>query len=187
MPPETPMKNPEMNKGISDNDRKFIVEDISSEFLVTHAKDMYDMDTYWIETNNDNEAKLVEKTRNNTEKEFLYIAKVGVEQDRKSEKTKLTQQQYTEQLDTIDPSKPHVKKRRYEFELTQNGIEFVAKYDVFAGSTLRVLEIDAKSKTDEDRNAFDPHAFGFAIVEVTGITQFYGHRIANLVHYPMNQ
>ncbi len=181
---EIPTNNPEEDKGVSDNDRKFAVETINPEFLAAHAAESYYMITDWLETNDNDETKIVHKIYDNGEEKLLHIAKVGVDENRESKKTPLTEREYSEYLKNLDPSKPHVEKRRYEFEFIQNGIKFTAKYDEFADSTLRVLEIDAKSKTDEDRQRFDPLAFDFALVEVTGIKQFYGHRIAGLIPDP---
>ena len=184
MSAETPTTNPEKREGISDNDRKFVVEAIDLEFLAVHGTESYYMITDWLETNEHDEAKIVRKLYGGNKEQLLHIAKVGVEQDRKSKRTPLTKSKYDEYQEQLDPTKPHVEKRRYEFKFTQNGISFTAKYDEFADSALRVLEIDAVSKTEEDRKAFDPKLFDFALVEVTGIKQFYGHRIAGLVHDP---
>lgn len=184
MSTETLTNNPEKREGSSDNDRKFVVEAINSEFLAAHDANSYYMVTDWSETNEHDETKLVKKLYDDGKEEFFHIAKVGVEQDRESKKTPLSEVKYNEYLERQDSSKPHVEKRRYEFKFIQNGIQFIAKYDEFADSTLRVLEIDTKSKSDEDRKKFDPSIFDFALVEVTGIKQFYGHRIASLIHVP---
>jgi len=187
MSAEIPTKNPEKSNGISDNDRKFVVETINPEFLgAQRSFDSYYMITDWLEANNSDETKLARKIYDDGKEKLLHIAKIGVEQDRESKKTPLTEPEYNDYLKKLDQSKPHVEKRRFEFEFTQNGIEFTAKYDEFTDSTLRVLEIDAKTKTDKDRSSFDPTLFDFALVEVTGIKQFYGHRIASLIHAPTN-
>ena len=185
MPVEIPT-SPEKDKAIDDNDRKFTLPALPLEFLATHSTDSYYMITDWLETNDNDETKIVRKIYDDGEEKLLYITKVGVDEDRESKKTPLTEQAYGAYLENLDPSKPHVEKRRYEFEFAQNGIDFTAKYDEFAGSTLRVLEVDAKTKLDKDKNAFDPTAFDYPLTEVTGIKQFYGYRIASIIHPPAN-
>jgi len=177
------MNNPERDAGASDNDRKFVVESISPEFLAGIKVESYIMSTDWIETNDNDETKLVRKIYDDGTEKLLHITKVGDEQSRESKKATLSKAKYDEYLEKLDQSHTHLEKRRSEFELTQNGIRFTAKYDEFADG-LRVLEIDAVSKNEDERNAFDPDAFDFAVVEVTGIKRFYGHQIVSIIHPP---
>lgn len=70
----------------------------------------------------------------------------------------------------------HVEKRRAEFSYEQGGMIFEVKYDEFAASNLRILEVDAA--TDEQRQSFEP--FG-GLHEVTGNIAYYGYRVAQQV------
>lgn len=51
----------------------------------------------------------------------------------------------------------YVKKVRHELDYEQNGVGFKLKYDESVGSSLRVLEVDAK--TDDERATFGAASF----------------------------
>lgn len=176
MSTEIPTKNPEKREGIDDNDRKFVSHPIDSEFLKAQNASSYLLTTDWLETNTETETKIARKDFENGEVQLLHIAKVTINGDRKSKKKPISEIEYVKLL---DPSKPHVEKRRYEFTLIQNGISFTIKYDEFTDSELRILEVNAPS--DDERKAFDPSEFPYELTEVTGNEQYVGYRVADLI------
>lgn len=176
MSAEFPTNTPEKHETLSDNDRKFIVGTIDQEFLAEHSAISYDLITDWLETNKDNETKLARKKFIDKDDQLLYIAKITVDDERKTKKTKLSETEYTKLL---KHDVQHVEKTRYEFKFSQNGIEFTAKYDEFNDSTLRILEIDAN--TTDERNQFDPTIFPYTLDEVSDDKNYSGFRIIGIL------
>jgi len=174
---EIPTNNPE--KGlIADDDRKFIIGTIDPEFLAAHNAKSYYLVTDWLETNDDDETKLVRKIYPDGKIELLHIAKVMVDDERKSKKSLINEEKFQEYM-SQNPGLPHVEKTRYEFTFIQNGITFKAKYDEFANKTLRILEIDAD---DADKRAsFDPASFDYPLLEVSDDDNYRGYRVASVL------
>lgn len=172
---ENPVANPEKKEILDDNARKFIAETIDPQFLEEHRASSFTLTTDWLETGEDNEKKLAYKEFDSGEIQILLIAKVTKDGCRTSEKVKITDEEYKRLLES---SVLHLEKKRHEFTYTQNGIPFSMKYDEFADSELRILEVDAAS--DEMRDSFIPEDFPAELIEVTGDTQYYGYRVADV-------
>jgi hypothetical protein len=175
MSAEIPTHNPEKKEVLDDNARKFIVETIDPTLLVETRASSYTLTTDWLETGEDNEKKLAHKKFDNGDIQILLIAKVTKDGNRTSEKTKITEDEYKRLLES---SVLHLEKKRHEFTYAQNGVSFSMKYDEFADSELRILEVDAAS--DEMRDSFIPEDFPAELIEVTGDTQYYGYRVADV-------
>lgn len=173
---ETPTNNPEKKEILDDNARKFITETIDSKFLTENNASSFILTTDWLETGEDNEKKLAYKEFDNDEIQILLIAKVTKNGSRTSEKEKITAAEYEELLES---SILRVEKKRYEFTYTQNNIPFTVKYDEFAESELRILEVDAAS--EDARDSFNPSDFPAKLTEVTGDVQYYGYRVASAI------
>lgn len=176
MSTELPTYRPEKNEILDDNARKFIVETITPEFLETNNASAYTMTTDWLETGEDNEKKLAYKKFDTGDTQILLIEKTTKDGDRTSEKQKITEEEYTQLLES---SLLRLAKRRYEFTYTQNGTSFSVKYDEFAESDLCILEVDATS--EEKRNSFRPGDFPVELKEVTGDIHYYGYRVARML------
>lgn len=167
---------PERPKEIlDDNARKFTLTEIDEAALDTPDSNSYLMITDWLETNESEETKVVHKRFNNGEVLILLITKVTKDGDRTSEKTKITEHEYSE---LVIKSKVHSEKVRTEFTYPQHGIEFFIKFDHFTDNALRILEVDASS--DDERAAFDYRTFPAKLSEVTGNLRYYGFRVASL-------
>ena len=162
---------------LEDNARKFIVSTAMPQLFKPDSVISYDLTTDWLETNTDNEKKLVYKRFNSGEVQHLLISKVTKDGSRVSEKIPIDETKYAE---LSKESLLHLEKKRFEASLPQNGQVFSLKYDEFAGSDLRILEVDAES--DEERALFEPDDFPAALIEVTGDLRYYGYRIADQLH-----
>jgi hypothetical protein len=173
---EYPTPNPERKEILDDNARKFIVGAIDPTLLDAHHASAHTLTVDWLETEEDNEKKVAYKRFDTGAIQILLIAKVTKGGDRKTVKDKITEDEYRE---LIPASVLHLKKKRYEFEYTQNDISFSMKYDEFSNSPLCILEVDALS--DEERNTFDPRLFPQDLSEVTGDLRYYGYRIAAIL------
>lgn len=176
MSAEFPTHTPEKNEILDDNARKFIVETIMPEFLEEHRASAYTMITDWLVTGEDNEKKLAYKKFYTGDTQILLIEKITKDGDRTSEKQKITKEEY-EQL--LASSLLRLEKKRYEFTYAQNDTPFSVKYDEFAESNLRLLEVDATS--EEERSSFTPHNFPVELKEVTGDINYYGYRVADIL------
>lgn len=166
--------SPERQKEVlDDNARKFIAEPLSADFLSQHGAVSYVLTTDWLETDENSEKKAVCKRYDDGDIQRLLITKVTKDGVRTSEKEKIAKDEYDELL---KHSLIRVEKRRAEFSYEQNGTIFEAKYDEFAASNLRILEIDAA--TDEWRQSFEPYD---GLYEVTGNMDYYGYRVAQQV------
>lgn len=177
MTAEIPQNKPnqERREVLDDNARKFVVEPINESFLREHKASSFKLIIDWLETNEDTETKVAYKDFGDGNIQILLIAKTTVDDNRTSEKKQITEEEY-EQLKS-SPIR-HLEKIRYEFTYTQSDIPFSMKYDKFVGSNLRVLEVDASN--EEERGAFDPNDFPIELEEVTGDTQYYGYRVAEV-------
>jgi len=170
---------PELQKQkevLDDNARKFTVGTIDPAFLEAQGASAYTLTTDWLETGSDNEKKLAYKEFGDGEVQILLIAKVTKDGSRTSEKQKITKEEYEALLGS---SVLHLEKKRHEFDYVRDDVTFNVKYDEFANSPLRVLEIDAA--TEKERSSFDPDDFPATLSEVTGKADYYGYRVAGVV------
>jgi hypothetical protein len=165
----------EKKERLDDNARKFVTETLDPKFLDTNSASSFTLTVDWLETGEDNEVKVAHKKFDNGDVQILLIAKTTKDGSRTSEKNKITEERY-HQLKAS--SVLHLKKKRYEFEYTQNDTSFSIKYDEFADSRLNMLEVDASSEVE--RNSFNPDAFPSKLEEVTGYIQYYGYRVAKV-------
>ena len=161
---------------LDDNARKFVTEPLSNEFLKAQQATDYLLVTDWLETNEGSETKVVRKEYHNGAVQLLLIKKVTTDDVRTSQKTPITSEEYTAYLGA---SRVHVEKRRYEFTLSQNGIEFIVKYDEFQKSDLRIIEVEGKAH--DDQALFNPIELPGRLTEVTGDTRYYGYRVASML------
>ena len=173
---EIPQNTPEKKEALDDNARKFVTDAIDSDFLKEHEATSFILATDWLETNEDNEKKIAYKEFDNGDVQILLIVKVTKDCNRTSEKTKISSEEYANFLHS---SILHLEKKRYEFTVTQNDIPFAIKYDEFANSNLRILEVDAS--TEDARDTFSPDLFPGKLTEVTGDISYYGYRVANTI------
>ena len=174
---EIPTATSEKKETLDDNARKFTLDGLSPAFLDENGADSFVMTTDWLTTDEDSEEKLAYKKFKNGQVKILLIKKVMDNRGkRKSVKEEIDQERY-EELKTT--SILQVEKTRYEFAYPQDGTTFSIKYDEFADSELRVLEVDAKD--DNERELFNKTKFPVVLAEVTGNLDFYGYRVASLV------
>ncbi len=166
--------NPEKKQTIDDNARKFIVEKLDVAQLVGDGVVVFRLITDWLETDEDTETKVVRKEFPDGTVQMLRIEKVTVDGKRTAQKEKITQDTYTEFLGA---SIVRVEKTRHEFTLRQGGEVFDVKYDEFADSSLRILEVDAAS--EETKASFDPASFQITATEVSGDRGYEGYRVAD--------
>jgi hypothetical protein len=164
------------NEILDDNARKFIIESLDSGFPEANGASAFLLTTDWLETGHDNEKKLAYKKFPNSATQILLISKITKNGHRTSEKEKISEEEYAK---LINGSVRRLEKMRYEFEYIQNETTFDIKYDEFIDSQLRVLEVDAP--TEEERNSFKPNDFPGKLSEVTGMIQYYGYRVADIV------
>ena len=163
---------------LDDNDRKFISGPLGNTSLRDYGAVSYAMRTDWLEIEGDREKKLVYKQFADGSVQLLSIEKVTKENgDRDSIKTPIEEEaQYQDKIQTSIKSS---HKIRAEFSYQQQKIEFKVKYDEFADSELRILEVDAADEAT--RQLFDPALFPTTLEEVTGDTRYYGHRVTDMV------
>ena len=177
---EIPADNTDKEKTPGDNDRKFIAGQIDSQFLEEHCEKPFYLTVDWIVTGEDQETKVARKEFDDGRVEILHIMKVTVDGDRTPQKRPITDKEYQ---DYLRSSLSHLEKRRYEFEYTQNGIVFLMKYDVYAGGKFCMLEVDAVSKQEHERERFDYEAFDLcSLEEVTHQLQYYGYRMVDVIN-----
>lgn len=170
---EFPNNNPEKNNVVQDNDRKFTLETIDSQFLVENKIKSYLLITDWLETNEADETKIVRKIFDDGKVQTLLIAKITVNGNRTAEKKEITDGEYKEFL---KQAKIRVEKNRYELSIDQNGVRFNAKYDEFVDSKLRILEVEPD--TLDENKQFKPEDFAYSLHEVSDDISFTGFRVA---------
>jgi hypothetical protein len=176
LPESGTLTQPEKRKEVlEDNARKFTAEMLEPALLEELGASGYILMTDWLETGEENEKKIVHKRFDNGDTQILLISKATKDGHRIAEKEKITEEQYRELLPL---SILHLEKKRYEFGYTQNDINFFMKYDEFANTQLRILEVDASD--ENSRNAFSPKDFSDELSEVTGNRQYYGYRVADI-------
>lgn len=173
---EIPTNNPKKKETFDDNARKFTVETLDPQFLNEHRAVSFTLIVDWLELGKDSEKKIAHKKFDNGDVQILLITKITKDNSRTSEKEKITEEKYK---DLHGSSVIHLEKRRFEFEYSQNNTLFSIKYDEFADSELRILEVDASNEAE--RSAFDPNEFPSKLVEVTGDRRYYGYRVAEIV------
>lgn len=174
---EIPKNNPEKEKLIDDNARKFVTEPIDTQFLKDIQATPFTLSVSWLETNKDHEKKIARKVFQDDGVELLLIRKeMQPDGDRKTLKEPITNRQYDKY---VADSPLHLEKERFEFSYEQDGVIFDMKYDVFANDVLHMLEVDAMS--DDERAAFVPEHFSNKLREVTGDLDYYGYRVCELL------
>lgn len=170
-------QNPEKELVVDDNARKFLSQSLDDSFFADKQVISFDLVVDWLETDETSEKKLAHKTFDDGSTQIQLIAKVmrddGV---RKTVKEPLSEERYREL--TTD-SILHLEKKRCEFSIEQNGVEYDTKYDIFADGKLHMLEVDAKN--NDDRVSFNPEDFPAKLEEVTGNLKYYGYRICNVL------
>ncbi len=167
--------NPEKKQTIDDNARKFIVEKLDvAQLAGDGAVVVFCLITDWLVTDENTETKVVRKEFPDGTVQMLRIEKVTIDGKRTAHKEPIAQDVYAELLGT---SVVRVQKTRYEFALRQGDDVFDAKYDEFADSSLRILEVDTAS--EETRALFDPASFQIKATEVTGNRGYEGYRVAD--------
>ena len=174
---ESPTTTPEKKEILDDNARKFTLDGLSFTYLDDHDANSFVMTTDWLVVDEDSEEKVAYKKFKDGEVQILLIKKVmDKEGKRTSVKEKIAAESYEE---LKARSVLQVEKTRFEFTYAQNGINFLMKYDEFADSELRVLEVDAKN--DYERGLFDKAKFPTSLTEVTGNLDYYGYRVASVL------
>ena len=174
---EIPTTTPEKKEILDDNARKFTLDGLSPAYLDDHDASSFVMTTDWLVVDEDSEEKVAYKKFKDGEVQIILIKKVmDKEGKRTSVKEKIAKESYEE---LKARSALQVEKTRFEFTYPQNGINFLMKYDEFADSELRVLEVDAKN--DYERELFDKAKFPTALSEVTGNLDYYGYRVASVL------
>lgn len=161
---------------VDDNARKFILDELGSNFLKDMQATSFLLSVDWLETGDDNETKLARKEYDDGETQILRIKKATNDGRRTSVKPPISAEQYQEEL---ADSVLHIAKRRYEFKYVQQHVIFSLKYDEFMDSALRLLEVDAP--TDEERDSFDPTQFAIELTEVSDDPRYTGFRIAEVM------
>lgn len=168
-------------RGIDDNARKFTSGAIAPSFLTSNNATSYTLVTDWIVTGDDSEEKVVAKTLDTGEVQYLSIKKVIRNGSRTTDKAAISKDEYSS---LRARSVAHSEKRRSDFNFVQNGISYALKYDEFPNGDY-MLEVDASG--DDDRKKFDPLSFPVSLVEVTGNLRYYGYRIAETIAAPKKQ
>lgn len=167
---------PEKKESMEDNARKFSSALIDRSFLEANHASSFVLVSDWLITDAESEKKLAYKKYPNGDIQILLISKVTKDGNRVSEKVKISEAEYA---DLVASSALRLEKRRYEFSLVQNETPFVMKYDEFADSDLRILEVDAAS--EEERGSFNPSEFPYSLFEVTGDQSYYGYRVSTRI------
>ena len=173
---EIPTNHSEKKEALDDNARKFTLESFDIKTLENLNATSFVLTTDWLKTDAYSEEKLAYKEFDNGDIQILLIAKVTQDGKRTSVKEKITEAQYR---DLKANSILSVQKTRYEFTYLQTSTSFSMKYDEFANSNLRILEVDAEN--DTERELFSPNDFPTPLTEVTGNMDFYGYRVAGVV------
>lgn len=163
-------------KILDDNARKFVTKGLPPEFIEEHIVTSYVLITDWLETDADTETKITQRTFDSGDFQIHKITKTTKNGKRSSVKEDIDEDMYNV---LVTKSKVRVVKKRYELEYPQDDITFDLKYDEFADSSLRIIEVDADN--DKERNVFMPEVFPTELNEVTGDTRYYGYRVAYLV------
>ena len=172
IPTSTPVKK----EALDDNARKFTLVGLDAAFLDQNDASSFVLTTDWLETDKDSEKKLARKKFPDGSVQMLLISKVTKDGKRTSVKEKISDEKYNELKSS---SILQVEKMRYEFNYSQDGTEYEMKYDEFANSELRILEVDASS--EQSRDSFNPASFPAELQEVTGDIRYYGYRVAEII------
>lgn len=170
--------NPEKKELLDDNALKFTLAGLDTEFLQQKEANSFLLITDWLEMGESSERKLAYKKYDDGRVEMLLIQKYTDANGNRTvpPKEKLSHQQYSELL---EQSVLRVEKMRHEFNYAQGDTNFSMKYDEFAGSELRVLEVDTDNETA--RNSFDSTQFPCDLANVTGQIEYYGFRVAQQI------
>lgn len=170
---EIPQTHPEKKEIVADNDQKFTLGTIDPHFLAEHNARSYILVTDWLETNEVDETKVAYKKFDDGKMQILLIAKVTVDGNRTAEKREISEDEYREYLKHTGI---HIEKKRFEFDFVQDGVSFAMKYDEFAHSSLRVLEVGAKNP--DEVASFRSKDFPYELEDVSEDTSFSGFRVA---------
>ena len=162
----------ESKKGVEDNARKFVVDNIDPNFLKENGAISFTLVVDWIETNEDSEKTIVYKKFEDGRAQILLITKITTNNSRMADRREILEDEYKELLKS---SILRSEKKRYEFKFVQDDVTFNMKYDEF-NNNLKMLEVDALD--EEDRNKFKSQLFPYKISEVTGNIDYYGYRVA---------
>ena len=176
MNPESTSRAEQKAQPLDDNARKFIIRPLDNEFLDAQRGTNYMLVTDWLETNEEDETKVVQKQYTDGTEQLLLIKKVTTDGVRTSQKTQLTPEEYA---DYLNMPQVHVEKRRHEFTTMQNDIKFAIKYDEFVDSALRVIEVEGA--TNDEQALFNPTEFPGQPIEVTGDSRYYGYRVTDML------
>lgn len=166
----------EKKESMEDNARKFSTEPIDQAFLESNKASSFELISDWLVTDEDSEKKLAYKKYLDGNVQILLISKTVKDGNRVSEKVNISEEEYAR---LVASSILRLEKKRSEFSLVQSETSFILKYDEFAGSDLRVLEVDATS--EQERSSFNPANFPYKLTEVTGDQSYYGYRVSTKV------
>jgi hypothetical protein len=185
---EVPENKPNKEKGeaVADNARKFIVGPIDRSFLEERATSSTRLMVDWLEIDEGNgiETKLAykEDLRSGNIKILLITKTTDKDGNRKTTREDVTEEEYERRKESLTPTNPHLEKMRWEFTYVQNDIPFPVKYDEFADSELRMLEVD-DSDTEEGIR-FDSADFPIELREVSDDPNFTGSRVVEIIKHP---
>lgn len=179
--------NPEQEKkeaGVDDNARKFRVGSIDKSFLEESEASSTRLIIDWLEIDEGNktETKLAYKEDlGNGDVKILLITKTTDEYGkRKTERKKITKEEYERFKESLEPTNPHLEKIRHEFTYIQNGTSFPVKYDEFTDSELRMLEVEDSN----EGKRFDSGNFPIELREVSDDSRYSGSRVAEVINQP---
>lgn len=170
MSTEKPISTPERRNAVSDNARKFVLEPLGQSFFADTPRTTFTLAIDWISTEEASEEKLAHKTFVDGTVEILHIAKVT---DTDGKRTTVKNPISLDEYETLRASSTkHLEKVRTDFTYTQGDVSYPAKYDVFTGTSLVLLEVE-----DEDKEPFQPVNFPTNLKEVSGDAAYSGYRI----------
>lgn len=175
-PSQSTPEHEKQKEVLDDNARKFVAEPLDPAFLEENGATPFLLITDWTETEDENETKVVYKKFDNGDVQIFLISKTTKDGKRTKEKEEITEERYKELLGS---SVRHVEKMRHEFTYAHDDISFTMNYDEFAGGKFFMLDVDAA--TEEEKDSFNPDDFPVKLVEVTGDTQYYGYKVADIL------
>ena len=179
---EIPQNSREKEQSVPDDARKFIVRagKLNQAFLDAHGAKIYTMVTDWIDIGDDTETKLVHKTYHNGSQEWRKITKrKDADGSRRTDRDDIDPEA-ADFPDLTKVSLKHLVKQRSTFRFEQGGILYEINYDSIPEKGLIMLEVDAVSKSSDDRTQFDPRELPLDLIEVSGDPRYEGWRVADL-------
>lgn len=181
-----PPSNEVEPKPVEDNARKLVLFQLDQDKLRAFDATTYDMEIQWIDTSDDFETKVVCKVYDSDERDpqVLKISKSTVDGKRLTTREPISYEEFVE-IKERHQGKPHLTKRRSEFDYEQDGVQYAMKYDEFrvgqridgAQQLFCMLEVDAV--TEDQRERFDPELFEPSQIyaEATGNPNYTGYKI----------